>query len=65
MVCRAPITSVRELRRPPHTEEIKPQSETGVFLWKTQAQGKRSQIAFEGLSEFLKGTLQALHRSFF
>ena len=54
------------MRRPPHTEEIKPQSVTGVFLLEKEndcATGSRG--AFEGLREFLKCTLQALHWSFF
>ena len=49
---------MRELRRPPHTEEIKPQSETGVFIY--QVSNPRGliieRLRLEAFGELLKGT---------
>ena len=54
----APIKGMRELRRPPHTEEIKPQSETGVFIY--QVSNPRGliieRLRLEAFGELLKGT---------
>ena len=49
---------MRELRHPPHTEEIKPQSETGVFIY--QVSNPRGliieRLRLEAFGELLKGT---------